>query len=189
MSTTTRTGTETTTITAGDVRHVMRNFSEEINYLCNTAAKVARDFDADSAVVDCSLLALNDIVSRFCLQFYLGKELVREYSYRIACQTLEPSGPAPNKAPTGSFPAGTRVRLVAHHNLRVPEDVRNEWFRRLGWKDVPPLECPPDVLQQRYGAFASGGFGLERHLLINPKYDRPMDPVDESDAPTMGKGG
>jgi hypothetical protein len=175
MSTTTRTGTETTTITAGDVRQVMALTTQEITTICERAAHVARDFDVDGAMVDCSLLALNDVIRVIRLQLYREGEIVREYSYTIADEPLVASGPPAHQPPIGSVPEGTRVRLTVQRNDRVSPEVADGWFRRLGWTTAKPLSCPEGVQAQTYGTFASGGYGVERQFLVNPKYDRPAD--------------
>jgi len=173
-TTTTRSGTETTTITAGDVRQVMALTGQEIAAICNAAARIARDFDADSALVDCSLLALNDVITAIRLQFYVGQELVREYAYVIADQPREAYGPSPDRPPLGPIPDGARVRLIVNPNGRVCKEFRDGWFRRLGWTDAAPLRMPDGATHQAYGIFTSGGYAVERQLLVNPKYDRPV---------------
>jgi len=185
MSTGTRTGTKTTTITAGDVRKVMAATTEEITTLCTRAGAVARDFNVDDALRDCSLFALNDIISAIRLQFYLGDELVREYAYVIAPSALTPEGPPPGQPPAGAIPPGARVRLVVSHNLATAREIRDGWFKRLGWGQCRPLQRPAGVQPQTYGTFASGGFGVERQLLVNPKYDQPV--TDPDHATPQGK--
>jgi hypothetical protein len=175
MSTTTRTGTETTTITAGDVRQVMALTTEEITTICERAARVARDFDVDGAMVDCSIMALNDVICAIRLQLYREEEIVREYSYTIADAPLAASGPPADQPPIGSVPEGTRVRLIVETNDRVSTEVVQSWFRRLGWTTAKPLRRPAGVQAQTYGTFVSGGYGVERQLLVNPKYDRPAE--------------
>ncbi len=171
MKTETRSGTET--ITASDVRQVWNLATTEISVICNAAAHLTRDFDVDSALVDVSLLALNDIIASVHLQLYVGDELVREHGYFISDEVLEAAGPPPNQPPLGRIPEGARIRLVAMPNPRQPQAICDAWFQRLGWMPADPLQMP-DTEYSTYGTFTSGGYGVERKLLINPKYDRPV---------------
>jgi hypothetical protein len=171
MSTTTR--VESTSITAGDVRQVMAMTTQEITTICTAAGRVARDFDVDGALVDCSLLALNDIISAIHLQLYVEGEIVREYSYVIADHPLEAHGPPADQPPLGPVPEGARVRLTVTRNPSQAQEVGDAWFRRLGWSTAGPLHRPEGVTPTTYGTFVSGGYGVERQLLVNPKFDRP----------------
>jgi hypothetical protein len=173
MSTTTRTGTATTTITAGDVRQVMADTTAEITTILKAAAQLAPDFDVDRAMVDCSLFALNDILQAIHLELYLADELVREYRYVIGEEPMQAQGPPADKPPLGTIPAGARVRLTITHNpSQAPERIE-EWLRRLGWSPARPLRVPEGVRPETYGTFVCGGYGVERQLLANPKFDRP----------------
>jgi hypothetical protein len=67
-------------------------------------------------------------------------------------------------------------------NPRCPKEERDRLFQSLGWKDGAPLRRPPDVTAQLYGTFASGGYAVERQVLVNPKFDRlvaavPSEPL------------
>lgn len=163
----------------------MINITEEIVTVSRAAGEAGVDFDVDEALVDCSLLALNDIISSVHLQVYLGRELVREHAYVIADTPLQAWGPPPSEPPDGPVPDGARVRLTVAPNPHVARETRDEWFRRLGWVTAEPLEVPPGSTRHTYGAFASGGYGVERQLLVNPKYDRPVGGSDMAPA----KGG
>ena len=83
MATNTNTRTETLTITSGDVRLTIQNLSTEMRACLQAAAHVVPDFDVEQAEIDCGLLALQDVVSGFRLQFYAPAtgDLIREYSY------------------------------------------------------------------------------------------------------------
>ena len=175
----TETVTTTQTITAADVREVMSMTTVEITAVCNAAARAARDFDIDGALVDCSLLALNDVITAIRLQLYCDDELVREHSYTLTGGPLGTFGPPPDQPPTGPVPDGARVRLVVTPNTRKAEDFREGWFRRLGWGNAKPLQIPKDARHETYGTFVSGGYGVERRLLVNPKYDLPVATGDE----------
>jgi hypothetical protein len=171
------TSSQTTTITAGDVREVMSLLTQEIETICAAAAQLSRDFDADDAMIDCSLLALNDVISTIRLQLYLGDELIREYTFEIADGLPEASGPPAHQPPLGEVPEGAHVRLAVSPNPRKCGSARNEWLGRLGWQVAEPLHRPGDLRHEVYGAHVSGGYGVTRHLYTNPRYDRPVGPV------------
>ena len=105
-----------------------------------------------------------------------GGELVREHTYTISDGPLKAFGPAANQPPTGPVPDGARIRLVVTPNLQKPEEFRSGWFQRLGWTTASPLQVPADARRETYGTFVSGGYGVERTLLSNPKYDQPVSP-------------
>jgi hypothetical protein len=163
-------------IAADDVREVMGQTTLEIQTVCNAAARAARDFNVDNALVDCSLLALNNVITAIRLQLYFENEIVREHTYRITDEPLDAFGPGPDRPPAGpvSLPEGARIRLVVTRNDRKSAEYCDNWFRRLGWTTAKPLFIPPDARRHTYGAFVSGGFGIERQLLVNPKYDQPI---------------
>ena len=178
MSTQTQTATQTVSITAGDVRQVMAAVSREIRAICRTAAHAARDFDSDTAETDCGLLALQEVVSGFSLQFYVDNELVREYAYLIRDDgSLTTTGPSEEAPPTGYIPENARVRLTAISNPNVSKEHRDHWFQLLGWMPANPLSRPQGLTAQTYGSFASGTYGVQRQLLINPKFDQPVEPA------------
>src|SRR2546423_1421759 len=109
----TRTQSQTVTVTTADVRKVCADMSAEIIALSKIAAHVTGNIDVDKMLVDCSLFLLNDIVTTVSLQFYLNNmELVREYNFDVAAGKIETFGPPAGEAPTGTIPAGARVRLV-----------------------------------------------------------------------------
>lgn len=173
MSTTTR--SVSTTISATDVRAVMRDMTIEVDTICKAARAVVREFDLDSALVEVSMLVLNDVISVIRLQFYTGQELVREYRYTLLDDGTTASGPAPNNPPlVASFPPGTRVRLTVQRNPRQTDAFCNSWFQRLNWMAAAALHTPTTMTSQAYGTFASGGIGAERRLLVNPRFDQPL---------------
>lgn len=174
MSTGTRATVDVLTTTANDVRNVMADMSVEIATICKAVAGIARDFNVDSAISDTSILVLNDVVSVVRLQFYAGDQLVREYAYFVADQPLEAFGPGADQPPLGYIPEHARVRLVVTPNPKRPADYSNDWFRRLGWSSAPSLVMPENASHETYGTHVSGGFGVERKLLVNPKFDRPL---------------
>lgn len=181
----TQTTTRSFSITAADVRVVMRSLAEEVRFLLKSmgVGDLAR---FEGALVDVNILALNGIVSAAHLQFYLGDELVRAHSYVIAGEPQVAAGPPPDRAPVGRLPAGTQVRLVLTPNPELPREARDPWFKQLGWADARPLRLPEGVAATTYGRFASGGFGIERRLLVNPRYDRP---VAHAETLLLQKGG
>jgi hypothetical protein len=178
MSTTTQTATQIVSITAGDVRQVMTAMSCEIRTLCQAAAHASPDFDGDTAERELAMLALQEVVSKCSLEFYLGDELVREYSFTVIDDgTLSTTGPSADDPPTGYIPEGARVRLTAMPNPKVPKEHRDHWFEMLGWTTSKAIKRPEGVRAQTYGAFASGSFGLQRQLLVNPKFDQAVAPT------------
>ena len=182
MSTKTQTATQTVSITAGDVRQVMSASSREMRSICKKAAHAAPDFDADAAEKDLALLALQAAISKFSLQFYKAGELVCEYSFVICDDgSLTNSGSSEDASPTGYIPEGTRIRLTATPNPEVPKEHSDHWFDLLGWSTAKPLILPSGVTAKTYGSFASGSFGLQRQLLVNPKFDKPVTPSQNTE--------
>jgi hypothetical protein len=172
--TSTQTRSATTTIAGGDVRKVINLASQEIRAICSATAQVTRDFDTDQAEIDLALLCLNDVISAMALEVYLGDEIVRQYTFVIAAQLLPSWGPPPDQPPLGPVPPSARVRLTVTPNPAVAKELRDDWFRKLGWRDAEPLRLPEGATLQVYGTYVSGGYGVERQLLVNPKFDRPV---------------
>ena len=172
MSTATYASTQTVTISASDVRQVMRQLTTEITTICHHAAanNVFVNFDLDDALTDISILFLNDIILGAEVQFYIGHTLVREYAYQVSDDALPASGPSASQPPLGSYPAGTLVRLTLSPNTAVEQSVRDDWFERLGWHYGELLDRT-DITATRYGVFANGNYALTRELLVNPRYD------------------
>jgi hypothetical protein len=168
-----RTLTQTTTITASDVREVMNLTTQEITYICERAANLAVDFDLDQAMIDCSLLALNDIISAIKLQAYLEDDLIAEYCYSIADEPLDAWGPDADDAPLVDLPPGTRIRIAVNRNPNQPKNVCDAWMERLGWYSAPQLRQQATG-HRVYGTFASGGYGVYRGLYVHPDFDRPV---------------
>lgn len=170
----TRTATDTTTFAFADIREVWRQVGQEISAICRAAGAVASDFDSEKAIVDCNMLAMNNIIVALALQFYVGSEIIREYRYQVITGPFgdRKSGGDP---PLGAIPTEARVRLVVTPNTAVPEDQRRRWLDRLGWRTARTLTAPAGAKHQVYGHFTSGGYGLERSVLVHPAYDRPVD--------------
>ncbi len=178
MSTITRTATETVSITAQDVRKVMSKWSRESRKICQAAAHASPDFDADTAEMEVAMLVLQEAICAFSLEFYVEQELVREYVFRICDDgTLTETGPSADNPPTGYIPEKARVRLTVTPNPQVTKEHRDHWFEMLGWADARLLTKPEGLRTQTYGSFASGGFGLQRTLRVNPKFDQPVAPT------------
>jgi len=173
-SSSTKSREETTTVSAANVREVMSMTSREISTILSRLSHIAPTFGVDKAMIDVSILTLNDVIESIHLQFYSGVELIREYRYVLANQALDPWGPSPDNPPMGIVPPDARVRLVVMPNPRQSKDFCDEWFKRLGWQYVSPLEMPDNMVHQAYGSFVSGGFGVERQLLSNPRFDTPV---------------
>jgi len=169
----TRTQTDTISVTATDVRTVMELVTEEISWLQEAYADVPSDFQLDEALVDCSLLVLNQVINAIRLQFYRNGELIREHAYLIRDGTQASSGPS-SSPPLGYLPEETRVRLAVTPNPDQPKAIRDAWLARLGWQTATALRLPANATCQSYGALSSGGFGVERQLLVHPDYDRPV---------------
>lgn len=175
MPTATRTATQTSVVSGGDIRRVVRLMSQEIRAICRAAAHMTRDFDVDSAESDLGLLVLNEVVAIIRLQIYHSDELMHEFRYVIADQPREAWGPPPEQPPLPPVPEGARVRLVVDPNSRIPPNVREGWFRKLNWTTAAPLREPQGAIARPFGVFASGGFAVERRLLTSPKYDRAFE--------------
>jgi len=171
----TTTATDTITFAFADIREVWRAAGQEITTICRLAGAAAMGFDPDSSIIDVNLLAMNGVISAAALEIYIGSELVRRYHYRIVTDSLASHGPDATNPPMGAVPPGARVRLTATPNPQVPKPERDAWFSRLGWKTATPLDYPGGTKARAYGAFVSGGYGLERSVLVNPKYDQPLD--------------
>jgi len=62
------------------------------------------------------------------------------------------------------------VRFVVQRNPRQSEEYVNEWLTRLGYHTCDPLIVPEGAISTTYGAFASGGFGLTRTQIVDPRY-------------------
>jgi hypothetical protein len=176
--------TQTTTITANDIRSVMAQSSIELQAILHKASHLATDFHLDEAMSEISIFVLNDVISAIRLQVYCDDELVCEYKYTISDTALDASGPAPENPPPGVFPEDARIRLVVTRNPNQPKEYVDRWLSTLGWSPAKPLHIPKDAVAETYGTFVSGGFGVERQLLINPKFDRP---VTASEASKGGK--
>lgn len=172
MSTQTQTATATRTITAADVRNVFANIATDLTALCRAFQHLPGKIDLDTVLVDLSTFALNDVIDEICLQIHRGGCLVREYSYVIADDVLTAHGPPPGQLPVGAVPQDARIRLVVRGNRRRPSDYTDAWFRRLGWSDAEPLQMPPGARYEPVGAFASGGYGVHRRLMVDPRLDR-----------------
>lgn len=175
----TATGTHTTTVQAYDVRHIMSLMNREIRALSAAIAPSARSFDVDKTLYDCQILVLNNVIAAFHLEFHTGGELIRRHTYRVVTGSQPASGPDPEHAPSSELPAGARVRLTATQNTECPREERDYWLDQLKWRAAKPLQCPENVKTATYGAFMSGGFGLERQLMTNPKFDVPAASVWE----------
>jgi|GEM_PF-3556830 len=170
----TRTGTNTITVTGGDVRKVLGWAVTTIKAVCKAAKHASKDFDEDAASEDLGLFVMYEIIEGFHLQIYHSGTLVREYSFDIAAEPVETWGPAADSPPLGYVPEGAHIRLVVTPNRQANREQVTEWFRRRNWTDAAPLNRPKGT-HQTYGAFGSGGFGLHRRLLSNPDFDKPMD--------------
>src|SRR5712691_9194195 len=83
---------ETVTLAASDVRQVMAWIAQEIETLCAAYRPRLGDLDLESALVDCSVLALNDVISQIRLQLGVGEELICEYVYDISYKPLTAFG-------------------------------------------------------------------------------------------------
>lgn len=188
MSSITRSASETIAVTALDIREVFSQITLEVTVISRLAG-VPKDCDLGTALIDASLLALNDIVDAIRLQFYSpAKELIREHTYRVSGERLIAEGPPPDQPPTSGLdclPPGTRVRLVVSKKQSVSMEIWEDWLRRLGWKTAEPLQIPPDLRRERYGSLISGGYGVTREVAYNPKYDRP---IEFGDSFSAGKG-
>ena len=177
MSSSTRTSTSTAshtaTVSAGDVREVMRLITSDVQAVCRAAAQAALSFDMDAALVDASILILNGIVRSVALQIYLSGTVVREYVFELSDSQAGTTGPPAGQPPLGYVPPGAKIRLSVTPDTRVSAAEREAWFARLGWTtDAAPLAYAAGTTQATYGAFRSGGLAIQRSWKVNPKYDR-----------------
>lgn len=171
-STNTSATTHTVSVSASDVRQVMRFISADIEAVCRAAAHAARAFNLDAALLDVSLLVLNGVAKGVSLEIHKDGVIVREYAFLLSDGPENTSGPPAGQPPLGYVPAGARIRVSVMPDTRVPAAERRAWFDRLGWVDAAPLTYPKDVTTTDFGAYGSGGLGVQRHLMSNPRYDR-----------------
>ena len=140
------TTTRTTTISGPDIRVVWTRVFGEVNHICQVFGLLTNRVNDAELWRDISTLALYDTISALHLQFYVGRELVREYKYVIADTVLEGWGPDEEGAPTGPIPPGTTVRLVVSPNPACDLSIRDFWFQQMGWSTAEPLEMPDNPL-------------------------------------------
>ena len=173
--TTTRAETSTTTfsVSATDVRQIMRDITGDIQAVCRAAAH-ALCFDTDAALVDASILILNAVASGIILRIHLNNVVVREYRFLLTESRNAASGPPSGKPPLGYVPDGARLRLSVILDERTPAAERQAWLDRLGWTTEDPLEYALGTAETTYGAFRSGGLYVQRQLRTNPKYDKGL---------------
>lgn len=171
--TATRTETGTTTIAATDIRAVHRDMGTEMAAIVRAFHGGGVDFDLDQALIDLGIMQLNGLIRRIKVQAYLGGQIVREHAYEILDESVDAWGPDPDNPPLGDVPAGARLRLIVTQNEALPSSIRQEWFRRLGWVDAERFGYPPNARHEKYGAFASGGYGVSRSYLADPSQARP----------------
>lgn len=172
--TNTLTATHTVSVSANDVREVMRLITSDIQAVCRAAAQAAQTFDMDQALVDASLFVLNGVASAVNLEIYLDGTVIREYRFLLSDAASGPSGPPAGQPPLGYVPPGACIRLSVTPDPRTPAAERQAWYARLGWMDAEPLSYAPGTTQTAYGTFASGGLRVQRHLMSNPDYDRTI---------------
>ena len=168
----TDTASYTNTVSAADVRQVMRLITADVEAVCRAAAHAARAFDLDAALTDVSILTLNGVIGAVHLILHKDGMIVRAYSFKFQDGPADFSGPPAGNPPLGYVPDGARVRLSVSPDPRVPESERRAWFDRLGWTTAEPLRYPTGIAHQAYGAFRSGGLYISRSLMANPDYDR-----------------
>lgn len=166
--TSSRTEAGTTTISAADVRAVHRDMGTEIGVIVRAFHGEGVDFDLDQTLIDLGIMQLNGLIRRIRVQAYLGGQIVREHAYEILDEAVDAWGPDPDNPPLGDVPAGCRLRLIVTQNETLPSSVREEWFRRLGWVNAESLAYPPNARHEKYGAFASGGYAVNRSYLADP---------------------
>lgn len=143
------------------------------------------DFPLDQVTVDISILVLNGIITGIWAQAYLDGQVVREHAWQIMDEVDESWGPDSEDPPMTDVPADTRLRLVVTPNPAIPANIREDWFRRLGWTAAEKFAYPPEATREVYGAFVSGGFGLQRSFLSVPSENRLSSPGSAS---IYGKG-
>jgi hypothetical protein len=188
MSTITREDTQSTSKTivnsAKPVQEVMDLLYTETTSLTKMAPYIKVDYDPKAVLAAAASFALNQVVSAFVLQFYVGEKLVREYKFTIIDGDVTADGPAADNPPTGPVPPNTHVRLVACPNPDCDPEKREFFFREYGWSTAKPLSMPDGIPFQKYGTHASGDFGLTREFRVNPEF-APC-PRSEEFAPTKG---
>jgi hypothetical protein len=162
--------TATHTITSADVRQVMQAVSDEIAGIVERAHNLIVEFDAEEALVDCSIFALNDVIEDIRVQAYEGGTLISEYRFAVADDEVAAAGPEAGDVPEAPMPAGARLRLVVNANPDKPKSYAQAWFDRLGWEPAADLDVPDDASHEQYGSFVSGGYGVTRELTVNPRY-------------------
>jgi hypothetical protein len=170
----TQTQTTTFTLTASDVREVMQLTTQEICSIAAAFPELFAHIDVDGVLVDCSLFVLNSVIASLEVEFFLNGEVVRAYRYLVSDSGLTAFGPSASEPPIGFLPPGTQVRIAVSSNPEQTSEYCNAWFNRLGWQTVEQLRIPDGVQYQAYGAFVSGRFGVERQLLVNPRFDQPV---------------
>lgn len=168
------TSTTTISVSASDVRQIMRLITLDTQAVCRAASQAARTFDIDQALIDVSLLLLNGIVSGIGLQIYADSVVIREYRFQLTDAASGTAGLPAGQPPLGYVPPGARIRLNVTPDLRTPAAEREAWFDRLGWSDAAPLSYASGTTQTTYGTFVSGGLRVQRQLMSNPSYDRPI---------------
>jgi hypothetical protein len=174
MRTSTQTAAQTVTLTATNICVVNQLILREIQAAVESVPRAAATIDPETLETEVGILILNEVISDISLQIYVDREVVREYRYVITDQLREAWGPPAERPPLGPVPEGARIRVVVTPNPKTARETRDKWFRRLGWCDAEPLLRPAGVMYEAYGVFASGGFAVERQLLVNPKYDRSL---------------
>jgi len=161
--------TSTTTVSSTDIRDVIYLMFTEIRCIYKGFPQDAK-YDLDQLQMDLSMLALNAVISAVHLTVVLGSVVVRDYRWEIVDADAGSWGPGADNPPTGPVPAGATIRISVTHNLNIPEDIRAAWFRRLKWGIAPDLQYPDGEVHQIYGTHVSGGYGVTRGVLHNPKF-------------------
>lgn len=110
---------------------------------------------------DLGQILLWGMADMITVQFYTPEDMVEKLSYEFV----------PGEAPTavqsepGDFPRHAldpswKVRLIAQDTVTKPESEVREFYRQLGWVDVPPLTRTGEGTTSQYSAFKSGDFGV-----------------------------
>lgn len=154
--------TQTFTVSSSDVRTVLGLMRRETFAICNSMPSLPLDFNVEETWKDISVLAMYDFIESVQLQIYVGDQLKREYRF-VFCSTPQSAyGPSSDNPPTATVPSGARMRLSVIRNPAQSDQEMDSMFRSLKWKTAAPLKRPAESDPSPYGAFASGGYSVER---------------------------
>lgn len=173
MSTTyTSAGTHTVTVSASDVREVMRQITGDIRAVCQAAAQATKLLNLDETLLDVSIMVLNGLIQSVHLYIEINHIVIREYRFRLSDELAGAPGPPAGQPPLGYVPPCARLRLGVSRDPRVPEAEYQTWIKQLGWGEGEALTYATGTRQMVYGSFRSGGLAVERTLKMDPTYDK-----------------